>query len=132
MGGSFLEMSSPLGPQTTILSASLGQSELSCMLETEVFVQCWAAGRWQGIHRQPGFPMECSGHLLSKPEGQVYGETQRGSFLFNLVANRSSWGLSQSLEICLKICGERDHSVDWIWFLLQRPSAITLSEPATT
>ena len=49
--------------------------------------------------------------------------------MFRLVANKSTWGLSQSLEISLKICGERDHSVDWIWFLLGRPSAIMLSEP---
>ena len=50
---------SPPGPKTMVLSASLGLSELSCMFMIEVFVQRWAAGRWEGTRKQPGFPMEC-------------------------------------------------------------------------
>ena len=51
--------------------------------------------------------------------------------MFRLVVNKSSWRLSKSVEICLKICGERNHSVDWIWLLLERPSGITLSDPVS-
>ena len=49
----------PLGPKTTVLSASLVQSELSCTFVIEVFVQPWAAGRGKGMHKQLGFPMGC-------------------------------------------------------------------------
>ena len=51
------------------------------------------------------------------------------SFSFRLVVNRCTWGLPQILEICLRICGDRDHSFCWIWFLLERPSAVTIREP---
>ena len=38
---------SPPGPKTMVLLASLEQSELSCTFEIEVFVQPWAAGWWE-------------------------------------------------------------------------------------
>ena len=62
---------------------------------------------------QPGFPMGCSGHLLPNLEDLGLERRKDGAF-FMLVAKRSTWGLSQILEIFLKICGQRDHSVNWI------------------
>ena len=58
MGASCLGTTPP-GPKTMVLLASLGLSELSCMFVIEVFVQPWAAGRWEEKRKQPGFPMGC-------------------------------------------------------------------------
>ena len=49
----------PPHPKAMVLSASLGQSELSWMFVIEIFVQPLAAGRWEGMRRQPCFPTEC-------------------------------------------------------------------------
>ena len=49
---------SPPGPQIMVLLASLGLSELSCKFVIELFVQPWAAGQWEGMRKQPCFPME--------------------------------------------------------------------------
>ena len=52
---------SPLGPRTTVLSASLGQSDLSCMFVIEVCVQPWAARCGRECVSNQAFPWDVEG-----------------------------------------------------------------------
>ena len=51
----------PPGPKTMLLSASLGQSELSCTFEIEVFIQPWVVGRWEESVSNQIFPWDVEG-----------------------------------------------------------------------
>ena len=55
------------------------------------------------------------------------GDTNRGNFLLNLVANRSIWGVCHWWQFRLYIPLLRDHSVWITWLLCDSLSAITFN-----
>ena len=61
--------------------------------------------------------------------GSGTGDTNRGNWLLNLVANRSIFGRCHLLHIVWKTSGRRDHSVWMVWLSLDSLSATTFSRP---
>ena len=61
--------------------------------------------------------------------GSGTGDTNCGSLLLNLVANRSTCGWCHREHIALNTSGWRDHSVWMVWPSLDSLSAITFSRP---
>ena len=57
------------------------------------------------------------------------GDTNKGNWLLNLVANGSIFGRCHLLHIVWKTSGRRDHSVWMVWLNLDSLSATTLSWP---
>ena len=76
--------------------------------------------------------MECLGHLQSKPEVWNWRDVER-EFYVQAGCEKVHLGILPKCGNLFvetgTICGDRDHSVDWIWFLLERLSTITLSDP---
>ena len=61
--------------------------------------------------------------------GSGTGDTNRGNWLLNLVANRSIFGRCHLLHIVWKNSGRRDHSIWMVWLSLDSLSATTFSWP---
>ena len=61
--------------------------------------------------------------------GSGTGDTNCGSLLLNLVANRSTWGWCHREHIAWNTFGWSDHSVWMVWPSLDSLSAITFSRP---
>ena len=119
---------SPPGPKTTLLLASLGRWQLLYTFEIGVFVQPWAAGQWEEKCKQPGFSSGCWRHLPTKPE--------------DLESERHREGVLCSGWLQISLLGDCPKAWKLVWrsvettlliesgFFLERPSAMTLSEPS--
>ena len=120
----------PPDPKTRACWATLGRSEWSCCRGSPV-VSPPLCPRWLqvGRHMGPDFPTTGWVHPLPKPGGSGTGDTNCGSLLLNLVANKSTWGWCHREHIAWNTSGWRDHSVWMVWPSLDSLSAITFSRP---